>query len=130
MILLFINFLIIVFGKADPIVENICGTMVPREGDADWGNQCFRLPKSFYATIYSDTSGTIYGTIKPYYSSFMIYDRENHEIRITGMDTETIGDGENSFVKLKETTSTNYYNCFWKTFKGGLYLSKAELANY
>ena len=111
-------------------VENPCGTMLPRYGDNDWGDGCFRLPKQFYITVYSDTSGSVYGMIKPYYSYFMLYDREDHEVNLNGIESESIGDYETVFIKFKRISNSNYIMVSWKNSMPHLFLSKTELDNY
>jgi hypothetical protein len=104
--------------------------MTPRYGDNDWGDGCFRIPKNFYATVYSDTIGTVYGMLKPYYTWVMLYDQNDNEIRLNGIETESIGDYETVFVKTKQTTNSKYIWISWKNDKPKLFLSKTEMGNY
>lgn len=127
---LILSFLMLTFGYSFIPMENICGTMSPRYGDKDWGDGCFRIPANFYATVYSDTSGTVCGTLKPYYSFVMMYDQEGHEVKQSGMETESIGDYETVFIKIKKTHNPNYVMISWKNAESRLFLSKAELDNY
>jgi hypothetical protein len=130
MISLILNFLILISTNPISPMENLCGTMSPRYGDKDWGDGCFRIPTNFYATVYSDTSGTVYGMLRPHYSFVMLYDREDHEVKLSGVETESIGDYDTVFMKMKKSSNANYVMISWKNGESRLFLSKAELDNY
>lgn len=130
MISIVLYFLFLSYVYPLTLLENPCGTMVPRYGDNDWGDGCFRIPTNFYATVYSDTLGSVYGVLKPFYSYFMLYDREDHEVKLNGIESESIGDSKTNFIKIKRISNSNYIMVSWKSSMPHLFLSKIELNNY
>ena len=116
-------------GASVPVVENICGTMYPRQGNPDWGNGAYFIPDTFQVQTYTDTIGTKSGYLKTVDGYLYLFDLNNNQLdyHYSSGDIEYIGHPSYQILKAKSKSESEFVNCFWNHISGGLFISKSEL---
>lgn len=107
--------------------ENPCNIMTPRGSAYEWGIGGYVLPSQLRLTLYSDTNGTVFGTLKRKNSRMELLDRYGFPQKITSGDLERIMYLNRVVLKTQTDTIGAFQKVFWHSFERGLYLKKAEV---